>query len=139
MSILSILELLGLKRGGDRRPAGDTETVRRIVAELGALEPERARYVAAFSFLLSRVAHADLHISDDEIRKMERILQEVAHLPGEQAALAVRIAQAQSQLTGGTENFLVSREFKEIATREQCEELLRCMFAVSAADESISG
>jgi uncharacterized tellurite resistance protein B-like protein len=140
MSILSILELLGLKRGG--RPmtaAGDTETVRHIVAELGALDPERARYVAAFAFLLSRVAHADLHVSDDETRKMERILQEVGHLPEEQAALAVRIAQVQWQRSGGTENFLVSREFKEIATREQCEELLRCLFAVSAADESISG
>lgn len=139
MSILSILELLGLRRGDREAAGGDTETVRRIVAELGALEPERARYVAAFSFLLARVAHADLHVSDDEVRKMERILQEVGHLPAEQAALAVRIAQAQSHLAGGTENFLVSREFKEIATREQCEELLRCMFAVSAADHSISG
>jgi uncharacterized tellurite resistance protein B-like protein len=70
---------------------------------------------------------------------MERLLQEVGHLPAEQAALAVRIAKAQSLLSGGTENFLVSREFKEIATREQCEELLRCMFTVSAADDSISG
>ena len=70
---------------------------------------------------------------------MERLLQDVGHLPEEQAVLAVQIAKSQSRLIGGTENFLVAREFKEIATREQCEELLHCLFTVSAVDDSISG
>jgi tellurite resistance protein len=52
--------------------------------------------------------------------------------------LAVQIAKAQHRLAGGTESFLVTREFKEVATREQCRELLDCLFAVSAADDSIS-
>ena len=51
----------------------------------------------------------------------------------------MEIAKRQSELSGGTENFLVTRELKEIATREQCRELLDCLFAVSAADDSISG
>ncbi len=50
---------------GKKDPAGDsasseTETVRRIVAKLDNLEPERARFVAAFAYVLSRVAGADL-------------------------------------------------------------------------------
>jgi uncharacterized tellurite resistance protein B-like protein len=135
---MSILELLGLKPGS-RRPAGDTDTVQKIVAELGAMEPGQARYLAAFAFLLSRVANADLRISDEETRQMETIVRQVGGLPAEQAALAVRIAKAQSQLAGGTENFLVARELKEISTPAQREELLRCLFAVSAADDSISG
>ncbi|HVR97212.1 MAG TPA: TerB family tellurite resistance protein [Thermoanaerobaculia bacterium] len=135
---MSILDLLGLKRGARRPEAGDTETVRKIVRELDALQPERARYLAAFAYLLSRAANADLEISDEETRKMERLLQDTGHLPEEQAVLAVQIAKSQSRLFGGTENFLVAREFKEIATREQCEELLHCLFAVSAADDSIS-
>ena len=49
------------------------------------------------------------------------------------------LAKAQHQVEGGTESFLVTREFREIATREQCVELLDCLFAVSAADDSISG
>jgi hypothetical protein len=57
---MSILELLGFRRGGSRAAAGDTDTVRRIVGELEALPPEDARYVAAFAFILARVAHADL-------------------------------------------------------------------------------
>lgn len=136
---MSILEWLGLKRDQNAGEAGETDTVRRIVGELRALPPERARYVAAFAFILARVAHADLQISQEETEKMERIVRDLGHLPAAQAVLAVEIAKRQSELSGGTENFLVTREFKEVATREQCQELLDCLFAVSAADESISG
>jgi len=136
---MSILEWLGLKRDRSEEAAGETETVRRIVGELRALPPEQARYVAAFAFILARVAHADLVISEEETHKMERIVRDLGHLPAAQAVLAVEIAKRQSELAGGTENFLVTRELKEIATREQCRELLDCLFAVSAADDSISG
>jgi uncharacterized tellurite resistance protein B-like protein len=136
---MSILEWLGLKRDRGQGEMGETETVRRIVGELRALPAERARYVAAFAFILARVAHADLEISDEETEKMERIVRDLGHLPAAQAVLAVEIAKRQSELAGGTENFLVTREFKEVATREQCQELLDCLFAVSAADDAISG
>jgi len=140
---MSILELLGFRRGGPHlRPgetAGDTETVRKIVGQLEALEPETARYLAAFAFILARVANADLHVSDEETRRMEQILQAMGHIPVEKARLVVSLAKAQYQIAGGTEGFLVTREFREIATREQCRELLDCLFAVSAADDSISG
>jgi len=137
---MSILDLLGFGRGGPRAAgAGDTETVRRIVRELESLPPERARYLAAFAFILARVANADLDITEGETRRMEEILQQTGHLSEEQARLAVRLAKAQHQVEGGTESFLVTREFREIATREQCRELLDCLFAVSAADGSISG
>lgn len=136
---MSILELLGFRRGGPRAGAGDTETVRLIVGELEALDPEKARYVAAFAFLLARVAHADLQVSEEETRRMEQIVQAMGQLPMEQARLAVRLAKSQYNVSGGTEGFLVAREFREIATKEQCRELLDCLFAVSAADDSISG
>ena len=122
----------------DGADAGDTETVRRIVGELEALDTETARYLAAFAYILSRVAHADLHISPEETVKMEEIVHDLGHLPSGQAILVVQIAKSQNKLFGGTENYLVTREFKEIATREQCEELIDCLFAVSAADDSIS-
>jgi uncharacterized tellurite resistance protein B-like protein len=135
---MSFLDLLGFRRG-PRAESGDTETVRKIVGELESLPPERARYLAAFAFILARVANADLEISDKETLRMEQILQEAGHLSDEQARLAVGLAKAQHQVEGGTESFLVTREFRQIATREQCRELLDCLFAVSAADDSISG
>ncbi len=138
---MTILEALGLSRGGQRASrdsSGDTDTVRRIVGELEALEPERARYTAAFAYILGRVAHADQDISEVETREMEAIVSRLGHLPEEQAVLVVQMAKSQNRLFGHTENFLVTREFASIATPEQRAELLDCLFAVSAADDSIS-
>lgn len=116
----------------------ETETVRKIIAALDRLEPTRARYIAALAYILGRVAHADLDISQEETRAMERILMEEGGLPEEQAVLVVQMAKSQNTLFGGTENYLVTREFKKIATREQKIALLHCLFAVSSSDESIS-
>lgn len=142
MSLLDSLKNLLSPSTGEGRAessSGDTDTVRRIVGELEALEPERARWIAAFAYILGRVAHADLDISAEETAAMEKIVQEVGGLPESQAVLVVGIAKTQHRLTGHTENFLVTREFAEIAEPEDRERLLDCLFAVSAADDSISG
>lgn len=136
----SFLEFLGLKSPTDEAaPQGETATVRKIVGELEELDAERARFIACFAYLLSRVAHADLDISPQETHSMEEIVQRFGDLPESQAVLVVEIAKNQSRLFGGTENFRVARELKSLADRKQCEELLHCLFAVSAADGSISG
>ena len=135
---MSILELLGIKRSEPAPSVGDTDTVRRIVRKLDALPPEQARHIASFAYILSRVANADLEISEVETRKMEEIVERFAHLPEDQAILVVQIAKTQNRLLGSTEDYLVTREFKKIATLAQRRELLDCLFAVSAADDSIS-
>ena len=116
----------------------ETETVRKIVHALDELDEERAKYVASFAYILGRVAHADLDISEDETRAMERIVVERGGLPEEQAVVAVQIAKTQNKLFGGTEDFLVTREFNSLASREQKLALLDCLYAVSAADQGIS-
>jgi uncharacterized tellurite resistance protein B-like protein len=134
-----ILKLLGLQsRTGASARDGDTETVRRIVKELEAMEPERARYLAAFAFILSRVALADAHASPEETQEIERTVERWGGVSPAQAVLVVQIAKAQASLFGGTEDFLVTRQFKSMTTPAQREELLHCLFAVSAADDSIS-
>lgn len=137
---MNIWEFLGLKKTGQPGAAAsaETDTVRKIVEKLDALEPDRAQYIAAFAYILSRVAHADLHISEEETRAMERIVVERGGLEEAQAVLVVQMAKTQSKLFGGTENFLVTREFERLATPEQKLALLDCLFAVSSADQSIS-
>lgn len=132
--------ILDFLRRPEEGPAArtDVDAVRRIVSELDALPPERARWLAAFAYLLGRVAHADLAISGDETAAMVRLLQEVGELDEGQAVLVVEIAKRQNQLFGGTENFLVAREFRELATAEERRRLLACLLGVAAADESIS-
>ena len=47
------------------------------------------------------------------------------------------MAKTQNLLFGGTEDYLVTREFGRIADHDQKLALLHCLFAVSAVDESI--
>lgn len=134
---MGIWELLSRKEPA--ATAGETDTVRAIVRRLDALPPERARYVAAFAYILARVAHADLAVSAAETERMVRLLVERGHLPPEQATLAVEIANQQAHAHGGTEDFLVTREFRQLSTLEERRELLDCLFVVSAADAAVSG
>ena len=116
----------------------ETESVRKIVDALEHLEPAEARYLAAFAYMLSRVANAERGTSAEETRTIEQLLCDKGNLTVEQAALVAEIARHQTDLFGSTENFLVGREFDRIATRDQKMALLHCLFAVSAADQSIS-
>jgi uncharacterized tellurite resistance protein B-like protein len=119
-------------------PAADTETVRKVIEALDQLDPSRARFIAAFGYILGRAANADLKIGPEETRAMERIIMDRGGLPEEQALIVVQTAKTRTQLFGGTENFLVTREFSRIATREEKLALLDCLFAVAAAEGGIS-
>jgi uncharacterized tellurite resistance protein B-like protein len=140
--MMRIFDLFGWR--GDRKAeapaasASDTETVRKIAAALDRLEPDKARYIAAFAYILSRVARADLQIDEAECREMERLVCQQGGLPEEQAVMVVQMAKTGSILFGGVENFLVTREFDKMATREQKIGLLHCLYGVSAADATIS-
>jgi len=135
---MSILSLLKVNSKRENMSSAETETVRKITQALDRLDPARARFIAAFAYLLSRTAGADLHVSPEETRTMERIIMEKSGMPEEQAIIVVQMAKTQNLLFGGTENFLVTREFREMSDHQQRMALLDCLFAVAAAHESIS-
>ncbi len=134
---LSVFDWLGVK-GAREDSSSDSETLRRISRSLESMDAARARYLACFAFILSRVANADLSISAEETAEMQRQVAAWGNLPEAQAVLVVEIAKGQNRLFGGTENFSITKLFKEIADAAQREELLHCLFAVSSADDSIS-
>ena len=124
-----------------QRPASasaETESVRRITNVLDQMEADRARYIAAFAYILSRVARSDQEVSPEETRLMEQIVAKQGEFGEEQAIIVVQMAKMQSTLFSGIEDYIVTREFNGIATREQKVALLHCLFAVSAANHSIS-
>lgn len=139
---MGLLRFLGLggKGGvaaGARRGTSDSDTVRRIASQLERLAPEQARYLASFAYVLARIAHADLRIEAEETAEMERAVLEIAHLSEAEATLVVQIAQSQAVNLGGTQDYLVTRQFRQLSTREQRAELLQCLYAVAAADGTI--
>ena len=134
---MSLLRFLGLGRA--RSDERETDTIRRIAGELEHLPPDQAKYLATFAYVLARIANADLAIDGSETAEMERIVNEVAGLSGPEAALVVQIALSQARNLGGTQDYVVTRQFKQISTREQRADLLQCLYAVAAADGTIRG
>jgi uncharacterized tellurite resistance protein B-like protein len=118
--------------------AGDTATVRRIVAKLEAMPPERARLIASAAYTLARAANADLDISDDETAAIERELQAHESIDEATAVLVTEMAKLQAKTVGATEDYVVTREFKALADEGQRIVVLRAAFAVMAANGTIS-
>ena len=116
----------------------DSESIRRISAQIEALSLEERRFVAGFAYVLARVAHADLDVSASELAFIEHAVVEVGHLSEAQAVLIVDLARNMNELFGATEDYVVTREFARTASREQRESLLRIAFSLGAADDSIS-
>jgi uncharacterized tellurite resistance protein B-like protein len=123
---------------GDTAASGDTETVRRIAGQLEALPIERARFLAAFAYILTRAAAADMEISEVESRAIEQLVAEHGGLPEAQAVLVSQIARNQSLLYGATEDYLVTRQFRELSSEADRIALLRCCYLVGAADDTIT-
>ena len=133
---MSLLSWLGLAPADDRSP--DPDAVQALMVPLQALEPELARFLALFAFVLARVANADAVVTDLELRRMEEALVSWGGLPPAQAALVAGLAKERNQASGATWNFLATRELRDLASHDQKLAILHCLFAVSAADDDVS-
>ena len=130
---MSILKWLGITE--DAPDAADN-TLHELEQALEAHGPQRARYLACFAYILTRAAKADHHVSDGEAQTMERLVRVWAHVDAEQAALIVRIARGAGR-SRGTDDYLITREFERVATRDEKLALLDCLFEIAAADSPI--
>ena len=117
--------------------AAEVEMVHAIIARLNNLPPDRARFVACAAYVVARAASADAHVSDAASKYMEDVLVKQSGLDAAEAALVVETAKLQALTTGGTDDYLVTREFREVSTIEQRLDILRACFAVAAIDGTI--
>jgi hypothetical protein len=69
---------------------------------------------------------------------MEELVAREGHLPADQAMLVVGLAKTSSLLFGGSDDFIIARDFAAATSYEQKLALLGCLFAVSAVESNIS-
>ena len=115
----------------------EVEMVRGIIARINDLPLERARFVACAAYVIARAASADDTVSDAASSYMEQVLVDQTGLDAAEAALVVETAKLQALSTGGTDDYLVTREFRDVSTIEQRLDILRACFAVAAIDGTI--
>ncbi|HXR27694.1 MAG TPA: TerB family tellurite resistance protein [Candidatus Baltobacteraceae bacterium] len=117
----------------------DPETVRRIAGRLSELDPQRAAFLAGVGYCLARVVAADLAVTDAERAEMVNQVEAFAGVPAQEAQLIVDLAVHEAMAGAGTDDFYVTQRVRALATPEQLEALLHCLFAVAApGDETIS-
>ena len=137
---MSILEFLGLGPKGPRRDAASAQHagVEKIVARLKDMPVDQAEWIAAFAMVLARAARADFEISPEESGVMRKLQHEYGDLNPEQASLVADMATQRNMLLGASDDYLATREFRRIARDGDREKVLHSLFAISAADDSIS-
>ena len=134
MPVMSLLKWLGLATEEAADSGNRLEEIESVLAGLGA---ERARQLACLAYILTRPARADHQVTDGEAAQMQQIVMRHTGVSEPQAAAIVRVAREAARQSGGTEDFLITREFGRTATREEKLDLLECLFEISAADASI--
>jgi uncharacterized tellurite resistance protein B-like protein len=135
--LAAILRKLGLEVDVDEGRSS-VEALDVLAEALSHVPPDEARRVAAFAYLLSRVAHADHEVSDAEREAMQRLLVDRAHLAPDRAAMVIGIATSRIVHVRGTQDYLVSREVAGSASLEEKRALIDGLYAVCAADGLIS-
>jgi uncharacterized tellurite resistance protein B-like protein len=131
---MSLWRWLGLRGHEADEPDDGLQEVEKA---LEGMDVEHARYIACFAYILTRAARADHDVTDAEMAEMQRLVAERGGISPSEAHLVVGIARAHGTRVGGTEDFLVTREFNQIANRDQKLALLDCCFAVTSTDSSI--
>ena len=134
MERMSLWKWLGLANEQGADTGNRLEEAEKVLAGLG---PERARFLACFAYILTRPARADHEVTDGEAGQMQRVIVEHTGVTEEQAAAVVRVAREAARQSGGTEDFLITREFERLASRDDKLHLLDCLFSIGAADASI--
>lgn len=135
MPINGLLKLLGISN--KNVVVRDPESIERISQVLEGLG-ERGRFIASYAYVLARVAHADSEVSEEEIQTMRERVESFGGLPDRQAELAVEMATGRVMELAASENYIATRVFRDLSSREERLRLLECLFSVAAADENVS-
>ena len=118
--------------------SASVQSLQAIAKEMADLPQEQSQHLAAYAFLLHRVAYADQNVSASESDGIQKILQNLGGLTAEHAKIVATVAKEQHNVFSGIDDYRVSKEFSQMASVQQRYELMRSLFAVAASDGSIS-
>ncbi len=130
--------LLALFGSSSEAAASRNPFAKKLAEHLTELAPERLEYVAGFAGQLTRVAYADNDVSEVERTAITRVLRERSILQSREADAVIDLLVAQLEALRGTEEFQLNRAINNHASAEEKEALVDCLYAVGAADDTVS-
>jgi uncharacterized tellurite resistance protein B-like protein len=136
---MSIFSLFSSKQQTESSDVKNYNSIfNRIKNHVKDLSENEIRFIAAFSGLLGRIAYADLNISEEEVKRIEKILAKTTSLSESEISAVIDVMFSEIKSLVGLENHLYTQEINEIASKEKKEELLIALFLVASADKDIS-
>jgi putative ABC transport system ATP-binding protein len=111
-----------------------SEGTSRMLNLLEKHDPHAATYLAAFTFALARVAHADRKVTEDERARMQQILHDIARLDSSEVDFIMELAMMQRSSLSVVD----SRLKHPPLGRERGRMLIRSLFKMAEADGQVS-
>ncbi len=108
--------------------------IRDALSRINDLDRDTAGYLKTLAFILHRVAAADQHVSNDEVRRMESILVEHASLSLPEAVLTVEIARHCRELADCARSYDASRRLRASLNTDDRQRLRGFLTSVAEAD-----
>lgn len=133
--ILDIADRILHLEDGHMKPLGEAvaEGASRMLNLLGKHEPGTASYLAAFSFALARVAHADDVVTDSERAQMRRVLHDVAHLETSEVEFIMELSMMQHRAHDSSR---ISAEHNALLAERQ-DHFVESLFTIAGADGEV--
>jgi uncharacterized tellurite resistance protein B-like protein len=136
MRLTRFLTTLGFH--GDGAPAdADAAFMRRLQTQLVRLGPERMEYLAGFAGELARVADVDDGMSAAEAALIKTQLTEHG-LTDVEAAVVLDLLRHEIEVLHSLPHHVLNRAVNKHASAAEKEALVDCLYAVAAADHSVS-
>ncbi|MDC0357952.1 TerB family tellurite resistance protein [Oligoflexia bacterium] len=121
----------------------EKENLGTLFAKLSALlrdmPDDEVRYVTGLSGLLGKVAHSDLEFSEDELEKIQQIMQQSLGLATRKIAVVLDILRDLTVDLAGIEDHHYTRLVNACVNKDEKKAILESLFCVAAADRSITG
>jgi len=108
--------------------------IRESLARLDSLDHDTADFLKTLAFVMYRVAAADEHVSEEEVRRMEAILVEHASLSLPEAVLTVEIARHCRKTADCAGSYDASRRLRARLRADDRRRLRSFLSSVAEAD-----
>jgi uncharacterized tellurite resistance protein B-like protein len=136
---MNLMKIFGMGKGAQKPDSDLGRLFNGIETILAGATDSEVKWVTAYAGLLGKVAYADMDVSQEEIKRIGKVLTHVLHLSSVDAERILEIMQQHHAELYSIEDYIYVRLINEACGKDEKLALVEAMFTVAAADESVSG
>ncbi len=135
---MDLKKLFGISSKGQKENADLGELFAGIQDVLEGYTENDIKLITGFAGLLGKVAYADMEISDVEIDRIRSVLKKKLDLKPHQVEPIIKLLGEHKARLFSVEDYIYIRLLDAVFDHDEKIDLLRALFTVAAADESVS-